>query len=65
MIVVMPPMYGRNASGIDTEPSACWCISRIGIRIRGLAETVLFSEYAKTVFFVSGSRYRRFRRRHS
>ena len=30
-------------------PSACWCISRIGIRIRGLATTVLFSEWQKTV----------------
>ena len=39
-----PPMYGRSGSGTITDPSACWCISRIGIRIRGLAATVLFSE---------------------
>jgi len=39
-----PPRYGRSGAGIAIEPSACWCISRSGIRIRGLATTVLFNE---------------------
>lgn len=37
-------MYGRSASGIVIVPSAFWNISRIGIRIRGEAATVLLSE---------------------
>jgi hypothetical protein len=32
-----------------TEPSSFWCISRSGIRTRGLAATVLLSEWQKVV----------------
>lgn len=39
-----PPMYARSTAGTRTRPSACWCISRIGMSSRGLAATVLFSE---------------------
>ena len=36
-----PPMYGRSASGIVTDPSAFWLFSRTGIKNRGVASAVL------------------------
>ena len=50
-----PAIYGRSTFGIVTEPSAFWYSSRIGIRILGLAITVLLSVWQKTFFLVAGS----------
>ena len=38
-----PFMYGRSASGIDTEPSFCWQFSRIAISVRPTARPEPFS----------------------
>lgn len=43
VIFSMPSMYGRNACGTFTVPSGFWLSSSTGMRIRGLAITVLFS----------------------
>jgi hypothetical protein len=43
-----PFMYGRRTGGTAMSPSGVWYISTIGMRIRGLAATVLFSEWATT-----------------
>ena len=62
-----PPRYGRSALGIVTLPSAFWWFSRSGIRKRGLASTVLLSEWQTTVSVLPPStalRYRMFKRRH-
>ena len=45
--ISLPPMYGRNASGISTEPSACKLFSKKAINIRGGATQVLFKVCAK------------------
>ena len=52
MIRSRPPMYGRRTWGIVTEPSAFWYSSRIGIRTRGEAITVLFSVWQIQVLLV-------------
>src|SRR5690606_35276882 len=36
-----PPIYGRSASGTITEPSACWCVSRIATSQRVVASVPL------------------------
>ena len=33
-------MYGRSASGITIDPSACWLFSKIATIIRGTAHPV-------------------------
>ena len=47
VIALIPPMYGLNASGILTEPSACKLFSRNAINILGGATTVLFNVCAR------------------
>ena len=44
---VLPPMYGCNAVGIFTLPSAFKLFSKNAINIRGGATTVLFNVWAK------------------
>ena len=41
-ITSMPPMNGCRTSGTVTLPSARWCTSNSGMRMRGEATTVLF-----------------------
>ena len=40
-ITSAPPIYGRSASGIRTEPSGCWCVSRIATTQRVVARVPL------------------------
>lgn len=39
----MPPMYGRNATGIVTDPSAFWPFSRIATSVRPTASPEPFN----------------------
>ena len=43
-----PPMYGRSAAGITTDPSACWLFSRIATRVRPTANPDPFSVCTKS-----------------
>ena len=61
-ISVLPPIYGRSASGMRTLPSACKLFSKNAISIRGGATTVLFKVCAK-YFLPSSPLTRIFKRR--
>ena len=49
-ITAFPPIYGLNASGMVTLPSACKWFSMNAINIRGGATTVLLRVWASLVF---------------
>ena len=61
-MTAIPPMNGCSASGTATLPSARWCTSSSGMRMRGEAMTVLFRVWTNRRA-PSAARYRRFRRR--
>ena len=46
-ITSIPPMNGCNTSGTATLPSARWCTSSRGMRMRGEAMTVLLRVWTK------------------
>ena len=52
-MISRPHMYGLRTSGTTTDPSFCWKHSNNGIRIRGLAMTVLLSVWQNRVFLDS------------
>lgn len=39
---VLPPMNGCSGSGMSTDPSSCWKVSRIEMIMRGTATAVAF-----------------------
>ena len=52
-IFFLPPIYGCNASGINTLPSSCRLFSKKAINILGGATHVLFRVCAKYLFPLS------------
>lgn len=59
-----PPMKGRRAWGMTTDPSLCWKFSKMQTSMRGTAQPVAFSVCANSVPFAWPlGRYRMLSRR--